>query len=336
MTAVLNRIMMVNEPKELWKVREAIGKEVIDPYMSQLIDREVLIGAIYEEAPRDIVNRIQLIEARNRLSSAVRRLRAKSIMPSTKADIKKMGERLKRKLRPIFSTVWHRICDRLKNPNAIQVAHHNRVLNEADRSIDGIIWANDLIGDSLNDVPEELWQTIADGLVNEYKSAANRFAIGAGLSFDKDMVDQNAKAWIELNFYKKGMMVDMTNSLRDEIAKEIADLYDEGITIDEMVDILSTELPDSQDYILERIARTESAMAATAGALDQARGSGLDLVAYFNINADACEDCEAMAADNPYELSDPEVDELPHPNCRDAWSFVTRDDWDETMGDEEE
>jgi len=151
-------------------------------------------------------------------------------------------------------------------------------------------------------------------------------------------VNDSAKAYINERFYDKGVLYSMSDTIKQSIADKLASLYDEGFTTSDVVDVLASEEPFadvSADWELERIARTEVASAYTMGGLDSARDSELDLIAVFLAGEGACDECKAWADDNPYELDDAEVEDLPHPNCLDSWSYITRSDY-EGAGDEEE
>ena len=148
-------------------------------------------------------------------------------------------------------------------------------------------------------------------------------------------VNEGAKSFIKEHLYDKGVLFSMSSTIKERLVDKITELYDEGYTIDDVIDELAKELPSAEDWELERIARTETATAYTQGGLDSARESDLDLVAVFLAGPQACEVCQAVANDNPYELDDEEVEELPHPNCLDAWSYISRSDFDGSGADEE-
>ena len=90
------------------------------------------------------------------------------------------------------------------------------------------IWAHELIGREFNDFPDELQQLMEDGLIAEYKSGAERVAVGSGVSFNEDMFDSKAAQYIRDKFYAQGSAISMTENIREQIGNKLADLYEKA------------------------------------------------------------------------------------------------------------
>ena len=69
-----------------------------------------------------------------------------------------------------------------------------------------------------------------------------------------------------------------------------------------------------------QIAITETAKAAGQAQKDFIARSGAKGKAWFG-NSLQCPICQRVAANNPYDLSDPTVGDVPHPHCLDYWDI---------------
>ena len=325
--AVIDDIKLTYK-KGNWNLTESAVKER-DPYIRHYVRSQLMQSILFEESLDEVIERMKLVEAKMRNYKKAQRLASVSIKAFSQVDFDKMSSRLYTRVRKLFRKYWEEVIGKLKNPNWLV---QKKIDMREARSPESLIWANEVMSDIFNALPDELSAVLSDELYDVYMDSASNVISGLEMVFNKEMFDNFAKNYIQKNFYARGTFIEMTSGVRERIGKYLADSFEEGLDINQIEKYLRVELPSLEDWAIERIARTETGQAASAGALEGARQSGEDLVALFNISPEACEDCQAIAADNPYELSDAEVGELAHINCRDAWSFVARDDYEEIIG----
>ena len=100
--------------------------------------------------------------------------------------------------------------------------------------------------------------------------------------------------------------------------------YEAGISWQDTLDKFKAKLKDKEliDYQIERVVRSELANASNYAAKQAAITSGVELEAYLIVSR-PCDNCAEIATRNPYELNDPIVGGIIHPNCKCAWGYKT-------------
>lgn len=102
--------------------------------------------------------------------------------------------------------------------------------------------------------------------------------------------------------------------IRDDIHGILTSAQAAGISPLETARQLAAQFDEYSGYEFERLARTEAAFAAEAGARAQLSELGVESVEWL-ISAGACPLCEDLAAGGPYALDDEENLPPAHPNC---------------------
>ena len=291
----------------------------LDPYMVSLMKRQLKIAKIYNESIDKVIERIRMVEAITKSYVKATKLKKASVKITSKKDLDEAYKKL-------YRNIYNVVAKRLKV--IVQRAKTLKSMTESDYDDVG----DDLIGNNLDGIGDEILGTTAFSLTNAYTVAAGNIKAGFNISFDRSMFEQRASDYLRDRFYNKGVYFDIEQNMKDRIASKIADAFESGDSIDDITKGLSEDLLTDEDWAIERIARTELGNASTAGGIESAKDSGLDLVAWFNVSSDSCDDCQDVADGNPYELD--EIEDLPHPNCRDSLDIIPRDAFEET-GDEE-
>ena len=142
-----------------------------------------------------------------------------------------------------------------------------------------------------------------------------------------DFVEIGSK-YIQDNFYSKGKFNEIMTNYRDTLASKMSKAWEDnkGRNWENILSDFKSSLRDTEfkDYQIERIVRTELANASIAANREVCTSSGLDLEVWFT-GEEGCDECQAIAADNPYDVDDKEVESLPHPNCRDDWVYKEKE-----------
>lgn len=294
-----------------------IADYVHEPYTANLLRQRLRQIRFPVEAKdfTDALDSIKLIERRTSQIRKVARIRKHAITPMTKAEFDLRVRSLKAALKRVMMSRYKMLADRIKDMDSNQKI---ALMAMREASAPGTYWSNDIIGDSLDGVAEDLRPVLEKETVKGFRKAMG--GIGMGLTVKFNLADRRAQEFIRRRFYDQGTLIDLTDNMRSRIADRIAAMYDQGFTIDDMVDELGSAraFASVEDYALERIARTETRIAQNEGmraAGIDARDMGIDAVAVFMLNGEKDDVCADIAADNPYELDDPDAFQEPHPNC---------------------
>ena len=338
-TGLIEHIKAKRPEQSFWALQKDVVQYVKEPYTAQLLEAQMRIAALDEAEEKfdvnEVIARIQMIERKTRNFRKVERYKRLSIKGRTMADYDSAVRRVKASLAKVLRKVYSKLAKRIKSMS------HNAewLLSLREASMPALQWSDEVIGDALDGLPKDLRYALEKEMIKEFKASMKGLGVGLSIKFESELINQAAKDWVESHFYEEGLLVDLSESMQARIASQMGNLFDEGFSIDDMVDELgkTSAFSEMEDYALERIARTESRIAQNQGALEaakEANAQGLDMVAVFLISGDACDVCQDIAAGNPYELD--EAGDEPHPNCRDSWAFITRGDAEgEEIGEEE-
>lgn len=241
---------------------------------------------------------------------------------------------LSRRLRPLWKRLAAAVRRHLDLAPPPVLAPPGATVSKASKNPVVKRWADGIIRGAMG---ETLWEgtvqeeTVPD-LTEAYLMGAKRGAASVGVSLDPDIYKRDAYDFVANRFYTKGVLFEMTDNMRDQLADKLATGIESGKTMDEMKAELATYLKDAEDYQVERIVRSEVINAANQGTF-QYWGEEVGVTKFeFVVAGDSCPICQEVAAGNPYSLK--EIDEIgdygdgyPHPNCRDTWvPAVDRDE----------
>lgn len=134
----------------------------------------------------------------------------------------------------------------------------------------------------------------------------------------------NALSYIQDRFYAKGVIKNIIDNYKTSWRKIILKDYEAGISWQDTLDKFKAKLKDKEliDYQIERVVRSDLANASNYAAKQAAITSGVELEAYLIVSR-PCDNCAEIATRNPYELNDPIVGGIIHPNCKCAWGYKT-------------
>ena len=219
-------------------------------------------------------------------------------------------------------------------------------------------WSDSIALETLIDseFKDEFEKRMRAHLKDVIKKSAEQTLSQLGISIADDMWDKIASDYYKKRFYDKGVLFNITDTLRQQIGSKLSEAYQEGATIKEMFQKIEQAIDDMRDWEAERIARTENMMAATSGMMDTWKGMGVRQWA-LKVFPGACPLCQAIANGgspseygewkkddvdfhgNPYSEDEMKYleqrthfsDWLPHPNCEDVWVPYIEEDEKETV-----
>jgi SPP1 gp7 family putative phage head morphogenesis protein len=180
------------------------------------------------------------------------------------------------------------------------------------RSLDTVDWET---------AREQLRDLLAAMATDRGRAAVNQITDWAGNRTDDeisqllDQANERAVAWAEARV--GNLIVDVSDTTRDAVNELTAAAIRDGLTNDELADRIRDGFEFS-DERADRIARTETAFAETAGALEGYRETGI-LEKEWDADAEACPECDALdgeivGIDEPF--SDGSDGPPAHPDCR--------------------
>lgn len=219
-------------------------------------------------------------------------------------------------------------------------------------------WSSEIVLDALNQskFPEKLESKMKKTIAELFAENSARVLSTIDVSFSADFWNEAASAYYKKRFYDKGVLYRLTQTQKDQLGALIASKYEAGRPLKEWWLELEDAVDKMEDWQAERIARTESLIAATEGTMDTWKGMGVRKWEFI-ASPGACGLCKAIGEGGTPLSHDPQFrgeaagvrfkgspyteDEmnnlssltgfdagLPHPNCEDAWAPYIDDDGD--------
>lgn len=153
---------------------------------------------------------------------------------------------------------------------------------------------------------------------------AQSMADQLNLIINKTVFARLTDDYFEKRVYELGKIENMGNTLRDLLENKAQELFDLKLMPADISARIKDEFPDLADWKADQIAETEISRAADFAGTQMVKESGLDVEAWFLVDPESCDVCQELASGNPYTLEEAELMGLPHPNCRDQWSFTLK------------
>jgi len=144
------------------------------------------------------------------------------------------------------------------------------------------------------------------------------------LTVNKNVFNRLMDDYFSKRTYELGTIEDMGSTLRKLLEGKTQELFDLKLTPADISARIREEFPDMAEWKADQIAETEISRAADFAGTEMVKESGLDVDAWFLIDPESCDICQELASGNPYTLLDAESMGLPHPSCRDQWSFTLK------------
>lgn len=167
-------------------------------------------------------------------------------------------------------------------------------------------------------------KAVKHGVERTLRARAQSTAQAFDVSFSRDMYDAIVAAYAKKHAYERGVLVDISDTVRSLVGTKLQTAIEQGLTYDEVRSTIDKHFSSLEVWQVQRIARTEVANASRFGGYESTRAlakeHGINVERVTLVPHNGCEAiCAPLVAESENEVWDMKralsVLSSLHPNC---------------------